>query len=109
MVGRMHSVSQKPDRGENRMTEEERIREVERISRRTKESVKIPPDQQRIIRIVRFKSGKLATCIGTLEDAIRYQTYKKYNIQVAKSQDLSRRKPAIFLTFFRGQGSPFRA
>jgi len=38
-----------------------------------------------------------------------YQTYKKYNIQVAKSQDLSRRKPAIFLTFFRGQGSPFRA
>lgn len=46
------------------MTEEERIREVEQISRRTKESVKIPPDQQRIIRIVRFKSGKLATCIG---------------------------------------------
>ena len=37
------------------MTEEERMREVERISRRTKESVKIPPDQQRIIRIVRFK------------------------------------------------------
>ena len=59
MVRRMHSVSQKPDRGENRMTEEERMREVERISRRTKESVKIPPDQQRIIRIVRFKSGKL--------------------------------------------------
>ena len=40
MVGRMHSVSQKSDRGENRMTEEERMREVERISRRTKESVK---------------------------------------------------------------------
>ena len=37
------------------------------------------------------------------------KTYKKYNIQVAKSQDLSRRKPAIFLTFFRGQESPFRA
>ena len=35
MVGRMHSVSQKSDRGENRMTEEERMREVERISRRT--------------------------------------------------------------------------
>lgn len=41
MVGRMHSVSQKSDRGENRMTEEERMREVERISRKTKESVKI--------------------------------------------------------------------
>ena len=27
------------------MTEEERMREVERISRRTKESVRIPPDQ----------------------------------------------------------------
>lgn len=40
MVGRMHSVSQKSDRGENRMTEEERMREVERISRKTKESVK---------------------------------------------------------------------
>ena len=53
------------------MTEEERMREVERISRRTKESVKIPPDRQRIIRIVRFKSGKLATYTGTLEDAIR--------------------------------------
>lgn len=53
------------------MTEEERMREVEQISRRTKESVKIPTDQQRIIRIVRFKSGKLETCIGTLEDAIR--------------------------------------
>lgn len=49
MVGRMHSVSQKSDRGENRMTEEERMREVERISRRTKESVKIPSDQQRTI------------------------------------------------------------
>lgn len=71
MVGRMHSVSQKSDWGENRITEEERMREVERISRRTKEFVKIPPDQQRIIRIVQFKSGKLATCIGTLEDAIR--------------------------------------
>ena len=44
MVGRMYSVSQKPDRGENRMTEEERMREVERISRRTKELVKIPSD-----------------------------------------------------------------
>ena len=71
MVRRMHSVSQKSDRGENSMTEEERMREVERNSRRTKEFVKIPPDQQRIIRIVRSKSGKLATCIGTLEDAIR--------------------------------------
>lgn len=45
MVRRMHSVSQKSNRGENRMTEEERMREVERISRRTKESVKIPSDQ----------------------------------------------------------------
>ena len=53
------------------MTEEERIREVEQISRRTKESVKIPPDQQRIIRIVRFKAGNLASYIGTLEEATR--------------------------------------
>ena len=53
------------------MTEEERKREVERISRKTQKSVKTPSNEQRIIRIVRFKSGKLATCIGTLEDAIR--------------------------------------
>ena len=51
------------------MTEEERIREVERISRRTRESIKIPPDQQRIIRIVRFRSGTLASYVGTLEEA----------------------------------------
>lgn len=71
MVGRMHSVSQKSDRGENRMTEEERMREVERISRRTKESVKIPSDQQRTIRIVRFRNKTLASYIGTMEEAHR--------------------------------------
>ena len=48
------------------MTEEERMREVERISRRTKESVKIPPDQQRTIRIVRFRNKTLA-----MEEALR--------------------------------------
>lgn len=53
------------------MTEEERMREVERISKRTRESVKIPPDQQRIIRIVRYKSGKLATRTGTLEEVLQ--------------------------------------
>lgn len=67
----MHSVSQKPDRGENRMTEEERMREVERISRRTKESVKIPSDQQRTIRIVRFRNKALASYVGTMEEAHR--------------------------------------
>ena len=71
MVGRMYSVSQKPDRGENRMTEEERMREVERISRRTKESVKIPSDQQRTIRIVRFRNKTLASYVGTMEEALR--------------------------------------
>ena len=71
MVGRMHSVSQKSDRGENRMTEEERMREGERISRRTKESVKIPSDQQRTIRIVRFRNKTLASYVGTMEEALR--------------------------------------
>ena len=70
MVGRMHSVSQKSDRGENRMTEE-RMREIERISRRTKESVKIPSDQQRTIRIVRFRNKTLASYVGTMEEAHR--------------------------------------
>ena len=53
------------------MTEEERIREVERISRRTKESVKIPPDQQRTIRIVRFRNKTLASYVGIMEEALR--------------------------------------
>ena len=53
------------------MTEEERMREVERISRRTKESVKIPPDQQRTIRIVRFRNKTLASYVGTMEEALR--------------------------------------
>ena len=53
------------------MTEEERIREVERISRRTKESVKIPPDQQRIIRIVRFGNKTIASYVGTMEEAVQ--------------------------------------
>jgi hypothetical protein len=47
------------------MTEEERMREVERISKRTRESVKIPPDQQRTIRIVR------SSYVGTMEEAIQ--------------------------------------
>ena len=71
MVRRMHSVSQKPDRGENRMTEEERIREVERISRRTRESIKIPADEQRIIRIVRFGNKTVASYVGTMEEAVQ--------------------------------------
>lgn len=53
------------------MTEEERIKEVERISRRTRESIKIPPDQQRTIRIVRFRNKKLVTYTGTMEEATR--------------------------------------
>lgn len=53
------------------MTEEERMREVEQISRKTKESVKIPPDRQRTIRIVRFKNKTLASYIGTMEEAFR--------------------------------------
>ena len=53
------------------MTEEERMREVERISRRTKESVKIPSDQQRTIRIVRFRNKTLASYVGTMEEALR--------------------------------------
>lgn len=53
------------------MTEEERMREVERISKRTRESVKIPPDQQRTIRIVRFRNKTLASYVGTLEEATR--------------------------------------
>ena len=53
------------------MTEEERMREVEQISRRTKESVKIPSDQQRTIRIVRFRNKTLASYVGTMEEAHR--------------------------------------
>ena len=55
------------------MTEKERIREVERVSRKSKarESVKIPPDQQRTIRIVRFKNKTLRSYIGTMEEATR--------------------------------------
>ena len=53
------------------MTEEERKREVERISRKTQKSVKTPSNEQRIIRIVRFKAGNLASYIGTLEEATR--------------------------------------
>lgn len=53
------------------MTEEERMREVERISRRTKESVKIPSDQQRTIRIVRSRNKTLASYVGTMEEAHR--------------------------------------
>lgn len=53
------------------MTEEERMREVERISKRTRESVKIPPDQQRTIRIVRFRNKTLASYVGTIEEAIQ--------------------------------------
>lgn len=49
------------------MTEEERMREVERISRRTQKSVKLPPEQQEIIRIVRYKAGNMRTYTGTLE------------------------------------------
>ena len=43
------------------MTEEERKKEVERISRKTQKSVKTPSNEQRIIRIVRFKAGNLAS------------------------------------------------
>ena len=53
------------------MTEEERMREVERISRRTRESVKVPPDQQRTIRIVRFRNKTLASYVGTMEEAVQ--------------------------------------
>lgn len=53
------------------MTEEERMREVEKISKRTRESVKIPPDQQRTIRIVRFRNKTLASYVGTMEEAIQ--------------------------------------
>lgn len=53
------------------MTEEERMREVEQISKRTRESVKIPPDQQRTIRIVRFRNKTLASYVGTMEEAIQ--------------------------------------
>lgn len=61
------------------MTEEERMREVERISRRTKESVKIPSDQQRTIRIVRFR-----TTFNYADDSqLRYQ---KKILEERKSQ-----------------------
>ena len=53
------------------MTEEERMREVEWISRRARESVKIPPDQQRTIRIVRFRNKTLASYVGTMEEAVQ--------------------------------------
>ncbi len=51
------------------MTEEERMKEVERISRRTQEFVKIPADEQRIIRIVRFGNKTVASYVGTMEEA----------------------------------------
>jgi hypothetical protein len=53
------------------MTEEERMKEVERISRRTQEFVKIPADEQRIIRIVRFRNKTLASYVGTMEEAVQ--------------------------------------
>ena len=53
------------------MNEEVRLREVERISKRTRESVKIPPDQQRTIRIVRFRNKTLASYVGTMKEAIQ--------------------------------------
>ena len=51
------------------MTEEERMREVERISRRTRESIKIHADEQRIIRIVRFGNKTVESYVGTMEEA----------------------------------------
>ena len=57
------------------MTEEERMKEVERISRRTQEFVKIPADEQRIIRIVRFRNKTLASYVGTMEEALRKAKY----------------------------------
>ena len=48
------------------MTEEERIKEVERLSRKAKETTKVPPDQQRTIRIVRFRNKTLASYVGTM-------------------------------------------
>ena len=57
------------------MTEEERMKEVERIAERSRRTIKVPPDQQRIIRIVRYKSGKLTTRTGTLEEV--FQTAKQ--------------------------------
>lgn len=53
------------------MTEEERIKEVERLSRKAKETIKVPPDQQRTIRIVRFRNKTLASYVGTMEEALR--------------------------------------
>lgn len=53
------------------MTEEERLKEVERIAEKSRRTVKIPPDQQRIIHIVRYKSGKLTTRTGTLEEVLQ--------------------------------------
>ena len=53
------------------MTEEERMKEVERISRRTRESVKVPPEKQRTIRIVRFRNKTLASYVGTMEEAVQ--------------------------------------
>ena len=53
------------------MTEEERIKEVERLSRKAKETTKVPPDQQRTIRIVRFRNKTLASYVGTMEEALR--------------------------------------
>lgn len=41
------------------MTEEERTREVQRISERSSRSVKVPQEQQRIIRIVASRVGTL--------------------------------------------------
>ena len=53
------------------MTEKERTREVQRIYERSSRSVKVPQEQQRIIRTVRVQSGNLASYVGTLEEATR--------------------------------------
>lgn len=50
---------------------EERKKEVERIFGKNQKSAKIPSDEQRTIRIVRFRAGNLASYIGTLEEATR--------------------------------------
>ena len=73
------------------MTEEERMREVERISRRTKESVKIPPDQQRTIRIVRFRNKTLASYVGTMEEALKFSALK-WAIRLRSIQDIQKIK-----------------
>ena len=72
------------------MTEEERKREVERISRKTQKSVKTPSNEQRIICIVRFKAGNLASYIGTLEEAPEKQ--KRWNACTVRSNILNKKR-----------------